>query len=66
MHKQHKCNFVFVKMDRITVFIYNSVRRHNREGKQVAVHCHGERACELVLSGYEQVSKGFKRLRTGQ
>jgi len=29
MHKQHKCNFVFVKMDRITVFIYNSVRPHN-------------------------------------
>ncbi|XP_072036249.1 putative amidohydrolase YtcJ [Amphiura filiformis] len=33
----------------------DSVRRLSKAGKQVAIHCHGERACEQVLKAYEQV-----------
>ncbi len=32
-----------------------SIRKWTNEGKQIAVHCHGERACEQVLEIYEQV-----------
>ncbi|XP_072043080.1 uncharacterized protein [Amphiura filiformis] len=33
----------------------DSVRRLSKAGKQVAIHCHGERACEQVLKVYEEV-----------
>ncbi|XP_072046875.1 putative amidohydrolase YtcJ [Amphiura filiformis] len=33
----------------------DSIKRLTKEGKQVAIHCHGERACEQVLRAYEQV-----------
>ncbi len=33
----------------------DSIRRLTKAGKQVAVHTHGERACEQVLRAYEEV-----------
>ncbi|XP_072049549.1 putative amidohydrolase YtcJ [Amphiura filiformis] len=35
--------------------IVDSVKRFTQEGKQVAIHCHGERTCEQALRAYEQI-----------
>ena len=33
----------------------DTVKRCHLQGKQLAIHCHGERSCEQVLRSYEQV-----------
>ena len=35
--------------------LYDTIKRHHTEGKQFAIHCHGERSSEQVLKVYEQV-----------
>ena len=36
--------------------LFDTVKRHHQEGKQLAIHCHGERSSEQVLKVYEQVN----------
>ena len=35
--------------------LYDTIKRSHLQGKQFAIHCHGERSSEQVLRAYEQV-----------
>ncbi|XP_022092691.1 uncharacterized protein LOC110980376 [Acanthaster planci] len=39
--------------------LFDTVKRHHQEGKQIAIHCHGERSCEQVLKVYEKILTQF-------
>ncbi|KAJ8034350.1 hypothetical protein HOLleu_21143 [Holothuria leucospilota] len=39
--------------------LLSTLKRFHKEGKQVAIHCHGERASEQVLRAHEQVIAEF-------
>ena len=39
--------------------LYGMIKHHHIQGTQIAVHAHGERTCDQVLSVYEQVMKEF-------
>ncbi|XP_038048608.1 putative amidohydrolase YtcJ [Patiria miniata] len=39
--------------------LFDTVKRHHQEGKQLAIHCHGERSSEQVLKVYEQIQTQF-------
>ncbi|XP_038068548.1 N-substituted formamide deformylase-like [Patiria miniata] len=39
--------------------LLDTIKRHHQDGKQMAIHCHGERSSEQVLKVYEQVLNQF-------
>ena len=39
-----------------TQALHDTIKRLHMQGKQIAVHCHGERSSEQILKIYEQVS----------
>ncbi|XP_071800320.1 putative amidohydrolase YtcJ [Asterias amurensis] len=42
--------------------LYDTIKRSHLQGKQFAIHCHGERSSEQVLRAYEQVFSECKNL----
>ena len=41
--------------------LYEMVKKHHCEGKQISIHAHGDRTCDQAVSAYEKVLAEFPR-----